>query len=179
MAKQLVPVANRPVLHYVMQHLAEAGLDEVGVIMSPETGGQILEALEDNPWGLSFTHIVQENPLGLAQAVKEARPFLGDDPFVMYLGDNLIGQGLGELISAFNANGADAAILLKEVDNPQAFGVAQVDSAGRVVTLIEKPPVPPSNLALVGAYVFSPSIDAAIGEIAPSQRGDLEVTDAI
>jgi glucose-1-phosphate thymidylyltransferase len=179
MAKQLVPVANRPVLHYVMGHLAQAGLREVGVIISPETGAQIEEALAPNPWGLHFSFLTQERPLGLAQAVKTARPFLGDDPFVMYLGDNLIGQGLTDFIATFARQGADAAILLKEVENPQAFGVAQVDDAGRVVTLVEKPPEPPSNLALVGAYVFSPAIHGAIDRIEPSWRGELEITDAI
>ncbi|MFN8516876.1 MAG: glucose-1-phosphate thymidylyltransferase [Chloroflexia bacterium] len=179
MAKQLVPVANRPVLHYVMQHLADVGITQVGIIISPETGHQIRESLAANPWGFTFHFIVQDEPRGLAHAVVVARPFLGDDPFVMYLGDNLLGAGIQELVGNFVAASADAAILLKEVPNPQAFGVAEVDSAGRVVGLIEKPQVPPSNLALVGAYTFSPAIHRAIGAIQPSWRGELEITDAI
>jgi glucose-1-phosphate thymidylyltransferase len=179
MAKQLAPVANQPVLHYVMRHLAEVGIKEVGVIISPETGMQIQEALAPNPWGFNLTFIEQPQPLGLAQAVKTARPFLQDDPFVMYLGDNLIGQGIQPLIDQFTNAHADAAILLKEVPNPRAFGVAAVDSEGRVITLVEKPQNPPSNLALVGAYVFSPAIHEAIDQIAPSWRNELEITDAI
>ena len=179
MAKQLVPVANRPVLHYVMQHLADVGITEVGVVISPETGHQIREALDDNPWSLTFTYILQDQPRGLAQAVQVAQPFLGDDSFVMYLGDNLLGQGIGDLVRSFAEARADAAILLKEVENPQAFGVAQVDADGKVLTLVEKPQHPQSNLALVGAYVFSPAIHAAIGRIQPSWRGELEITDAI
>ena len=139
MAKQLAPVANQPVLHYVMRHLADVGIHEVGVIISPETGAQIQEALAPNPWGFQLTFIEQAQPLGLAQAVKTARPFLHDDPFVMYLGDNLLGQGLQPLIDQFTNAHADAAILLKEVPNPRAFGVAQVDEEGRVITLVEKP----------------------------------------
>jgi len=179
MAKQLVPVANRPVLHYVMQHLRDAGLERVGVVISPETGGQIRAALEANPWCLQFTFIVQPQPLGLAHAIKVARDFLAEDPFVMYLGDNLIGQGIRDFTRSLAETGADAAILLKEVADPRLFGVAEVDGAGRVLRLVEKPADPPSRLALVGVYVFSSEIHQAIDTLQPSHRGELEITDAI
>jgi glucose-1-phosphate thymidylyltransferase len=177
-AKQIIPVANRPILSYVMQHIAEAGIRDVGVIISPETGAQIRAALEEN-FDLDFTFITQEQPLGLAHAVKAARRYLGDDPFVMYLGDNLVGQGIRDFVRAFQDSTADAIVLLKRVENPTMFGVAQVDGAGRILRLIEKPKEPPSDLALVGVYFFSPRIHDAIAEIAPSWRGELEITDAI
>jgi glucose-1-phosphate thymidylyltransferase len=179
MPKQLVPVANRPVLHFVMQHLADAGLRQVGVIISPETGDQIRQALEGNPWALEFTFIVQERPLGLAHAIKVARSFLGDEPFVMYLGDNLIGEGLRRFTGLLEETQADAAILLKEVSDPRLFGVAEVDGEGHVLRLVEKPANPLSHFALVGIYVFSAAIHAAIDQIQPSARGELEITDAI
>ncbi|MDR7420338.1 MAG: glucose-1-phosphate thymidylyltransferase [Armatimonadota bacterium] len=177
--KQLVPVANRPVLHYVMRHLREAGLRQVGVVISPETGPQIRRALEANPWALDFTFIVQDRPAGLAHAIGVARGYLADEPFVMYLGDNLIGQGIREFTRSLEATGADAAILLKAVPDPRLFGVAEVDGQGRVLRLVEKPADPPSALALVGVYMFSPVIHQAIEEIRPSARGELEITDAI
>lgn len=179
MAKQLVPIANKPVLSYVMQHLQEANIKEVGVIISPETGSQIQDALSKNPWGLNLTYILQEQPLGLAHAVKVAQSYLKEEDFIMCLGDNLIGSGIGGFIETFNASGVDALILLKEVDDPRMFGVAEVDSHGHIIRLVEKPKEPPSNLALVGAYVFSPVIYDAISRIRPSWRGELEITDAI
>lgn len=179
MAKQLVPVANRPVLSYVMQHLQEADIQEVGVIISPETGSQIREALSKNPWKFEFTYILQDQPLGLAHAVKVAQAYLKEDDFIMCLGDNLIGCGISELIQTFRSSQADALIVLKEVEDPRMFGVAEFDSQGGIVRLIEKPKEPPSNLALVGDYIFSPAIYEAISEIKPSWRGELEITDAI
>ncbi len=177
--KQLIPVANKPILFYVMRHIREAGIKDVGVIISPETGQQVKEALSSMDLGVRLTYIVQERPLGLAHAVKVGRFYLGDEPFVMYLGDNLIGQGIGELIHTFEESCNDAVVLLKEVADPHLFGVAELDRNGRVVRLVEKPKVPPSNLALVGLYAFSPEIHRAIDQIKPSRRGELEITDAI
>jgi len=180
MAKQLVPVANRPVIHYVMDQIAEVGIREVGVVVPPGEGGeQIKEALSSNPWGLSFTFIVQEEPKGLAHAVMVSRDYLGQAPFLMYLGDNLIGQSMGGFVEEFEKTRPDALILLKGVEDPRMFGVAVVDEAGRVIRLIEKPKEPPSKLALVGVYLFSPKIHEAIAQIKPSFRGELEITDAI
>ena len=179
-AKQLVPVANRPILFYVLDNLLEAGIRDVGIIISPETGKAIQEAVGDgSTWGMKFKYIWQEEPLGLAHAVKVARPFLATDPFIMYLGDNLIGSGIGAFRETFEKSNADASILLKKVGNPSSFGIAEVNSQGRVCRLVEKPQDPQSSLALVGIYFFSPKIHGAIDRIRPSARGELEITDAI
>lgn len=178
-AKQLIPIANRPVVHYVMDHLHAAGIREVGVIVAPETANQIRAALDANPWQFAFTFITQHQPLGLAHTLIVARDFLGSDPFVMYLGDNLIGSGLEPPLDLFRRERADAVILLKAVPDPRQFGVAVMDGAGRLTRLVEKPAQPPSNLALVGVYVFSPAIHDAVRTLRPSARGELEITDAI
>jgi glucose-1-phosphate thymidylyltransferase len=180
-AKQLVPVANRPVLMYVIDNLADAGISDIGVIISPETGREIQTALGDgSAWGVKFTFIPQDRPAGLAHAVATARSFLGSSDFVMYLGDNLIGTMIRDAVDRFRAEPSFAAsIMLKEVANPTAFGVAEIDGKGEVTRLVEKPKEPKSNLALVGVYMFRPSIFEAIGQIKPSARGELEITDAI
>lgn len=177
--KQLIPIANRPVVHYVMDHLHAAGVREVGVIVAPETAEQIKAALQENLWQFALTFISQERPLGLAHTLVIARDFLGSDPFVMYLGDNLVGSGLKSLVDKFHQEHADAVILLKAVADPRRFGVAVMDSAGRLTRLVEKPAEPPSNLALVGVYIFSPAVHDAVRAIHPSARGELEITDAI
>lgn len=179
MAKQLIPVANRPILHYVMDEIERTSITDVGLIISPETGHDIKESLKDNPWNCKMTFIIQKEPLGLAHAVQTARDFLKEDDFLMYLGDNLVSQDLKSFTETFRRDRPDGLILLKEVENPTMFGVAEVDKKGEVLKLIEKPKDPPSNLALVGVYLFSSKIHSAISSITPSWRGELEITDAI
>jgi glucose-1-phosphate thymidylyltransferase len=178
-AKQLVPVANKPVLFYAIEAMAQAGIDDVGVIIAPETGDEIRAAAGDgSKFGVKLTYIVQDDPLGLAHAVLTAEPFLGQSPFVMYLGDNLLQGGIEDLLAAFQEHGPDALILLTPVPDPQNYGVAELRD-GAVVKLVEKPAQPATDLALVGVYMFTAAVHAAARAIKPSARGELEITDAI
>jgi len=180
-AKQLVPVANKPILFYGLEDMAAAGINEIGIVIG-DTGDEIKAAVGDGSrWGLDVTYLPQDAPLGLAHCVLIARDFLGDDDFVMYLGDNLLQQGLKEFVDHFEEDREDVAaqILLCKVPDPQRFGVAELDARGEVVRLVEKPAEPPSDLALVGIYLFDASIHDAVRAIGPSARGELEITDAI
>ncbi len=178
-AKQLVPVANKPVLFYAIEAMAQAGIDEVGIIIAPETGDEIRRAAGDGArFGVRITYILQDEPAGLAHAVLTAEPFLGDSPFVMYLGDNLLQGGIEDLVAAFRDHQPDALILLTPVPDPESYGVAEL-SDGAVVRLVEKPPEPRTNLALVGVYMFTAAVHDAAKAIEPSARGELEITDAI
>jgi glucose-1-phosphate thymidylyltransferase len=179
-AKQLVPVANKPVLFYGIEAMAAAGIREVGIIIAPETGDEIREAAGDGAqFGVKISYIVQDEPAGLAHAVLTAEPFLGASPFVMYLGDNLLQGGMEELVNHFRGGAAEALILLTPVPDPQNYGVAELGANGNVVRLVEKPPEPATDLALVGVYMFTPQIHEAARAIKPSARGELEITDAI
>jgi glucose-1-phosphate thymidylyltransferase len=178
-AKQLVPVANKPVLFYGIEAMAAAGIEEVGIIIAPETGAEIQAAAGDgSQFGVRIEYIEQDEPAGLAHAVLTAEPFLKDSPFVMYLGDNLLRDGIVDLVATFRADSPDALILLTPVSDPQSYGVAEL-SDGRVARLVEKPKEPKSDLALVGVYMFTPAIFDAARSIEPSWRGELEITDAI
>ncbi|MEV4439890.1 glucose-1-phosphate thymidylyltransferase [Streptomyces sp. NPDC049577] len=178
-AKQLVPVANKPVLFYVLEAIADAGITEVGIVVG-ETADEIRAAVDSGGFtGLDITYIPQEAPLGLAHAVRVAQDFLGDDDFLMYLGDNFIVGGVTGLVEEFRATRPDAQILLTRVPDPTAFGVAELDEHGAVIGLEEKPEKPKSDLALVGVYLFTPAIHEAVRSIEPSWRGELEITHAI
>jgi glucose-1-phosphate thymidylyltransferase len=192
-AKQLVPIANKPILFYVVEDMAAAGIKHIGVVVSPESGAEIEAALGDgSQFGVELTYVPQADPLGLAHCVLIARDFLGDDDFVMYLGDNMLQQQLKPLVDRFvaertrppeldepNREMPAAQILLAHVDDPRQFGVAEVDAHGGVIRLVEKPADPPSDLALAGVYIFDKRVHDAVRAIDPSARGELEITDAI
>lgn len=183
-AKQLVPVANKPILFYGIEAMVSAGITDIGVIVG-DTRAEVMAALGDgSQWGAHITFIPQDQPLGLAHCVLIASDFLGDDDFVMYLGDNLLEQDLAAFVRAFesaraSSNPPTAQILLKQVPDPHRFGIAVLDAEGHVVHLVEKPADPPTDLALVGVYLFDKTINEAVRSIQPSPRGELEITDAI
>jgi glucose-1-phosphate thymidylyltransferase len=191
-AKQLVPIANKPIIHYGIESMAAAGIKNIGIVVSAGND-EIADALGDGSrFGVSLTYIPQDDPLGLAHCVLIARDFLGGEDFVMFLGDNMLEQDLQQFVDRFLGDrerqpelgdGDDgecvAQILLTHVDDPTQFGVVELDKRGEIVRLVEKPKAPPSDLALVGVYLFDPTIHDAVRAIAPSARGELEITDAI
>ena len=178
-AKQLVPIANKPILHYVIEDLVGVGITDLGIVVG-DTGKEIEKSVGDgSQWNADITYIHQEEPLGLAHAVLISESFLGQEKFVMYLGDNMFEDSLHEVVEDFEKSSTNARLLLAKVDNPQAFGVAEVDEQGAIKGLVEKPENPKSDLALVGVYLFDPTIHRAVKAIEPSDRGELEITDAI
>jgi glucose-1-phosphate thymidylyltransferase len=178
-AKQLVPVANKPVLFYGLEAIRDAGITDVGIVVG-ETEPAIRDAVGDGgAFGLDVAYLRQDAPRGLAHAVLIARDYLGDDDFVMYLGDNFIVGGIAGLVDEFRSGRPDAQIMLTSVPDPRQFGVAELDTAGEVVGLEEKPREPKSDLALVGVYIFTPAVHEAVAKLEPSWRGELEITEAI
>lgn len=179
-AKQLIPVANKPVLFRVIEAIRDAGITDIGIVVG-DTSPEIREVVNGGErWGVNITYLEQDAPLGLAHAVKISRDFLGDDRFVMFLGDNVIQGGISPLIADFaNHHEWNSQIVLTRVEHPEQYGVAKLANDGRIERLIEKPKEPPSDLALVGIYMFDHHIFEATNAIKPSDRGELEITDAI
>lgn len=180
-AKHLIPIANKPVIHYTLEALRAAGIEEIGIIVSPNVEEEFRSALGDGKsWGAKIEYLLQREPKGLAHAVSCARDYVDDQPFLVYLGDNLLQNGVKRLISEFPESRANATIVLTEVEDPRSFGVAVLKANGSAITkLVEKPQEPPSKLAIVGVYLFDRHIFEAIEAIMPSRRGELEITDAI
>ena len=177
-AKQLVPIANKPILFYAIEELVACGIREIGVVVG-ETKDQIVEAVGDGSrFGANVTYIEQPAPLGIAHAVKIAEEFLGDSPFVLFLGDNLLKEGISSYVDQFRTSCHNSLVLLCPVEEPSNFGVAQLDGE-RLVRVMEKPKKPPSNLAVIGIYFFDAKVFDAIRRIKPSDRGELEITDTI
>lgn len=177
-AKQLIPVANKPILFYAIESIRDAGINDIGIIVG-ETAEEVKGAVGDgSKWGVKITYIKQDEPLGLAHAVRTAGNYLKDDEFVMFLGDNLIKDGITQLVDTFRKNKPNSQILLAKVKNPQMFGVAEIDG-DRIIRLVEKPKEYISDLALVGVYMFDRNVHDVIETLKPSWRGEYEITDAI
>jgi glucose-1-phosphate thymidylyltransferase len=178
--KQLIPIANKPTSQYVLEDLVRAGIKEIAIVLGKIYPEKVVECYgEGSKFGAEITYVNQGEPHGIAHAVKICKDFIGDDRFIVYLGDNMIKGGIANFTKRFERSEADAMILLSKVKDPSHFGVAEFNVEGKLVRLIEKPKIPPSNLALAGIYFFSPAIFVAISEIKPSRRGELEITDAI
>ncbi|MGH9441713.1 MAG: glucose-1-phosphate thymidylyltransferase [Thermoanaerobaculia bacterium] len=177
-AKQLVPVANKPVLFYAIEAIVAAGIREIGIVVG-DTRAEVKAAVGDgSKFGAKIRYIEQDAPRGLAHAVLISEEFLRGEPFVMYLGDNLIANGITSLVEEYRRLQCNSQILLAKVPNPSSFGVAEL-SGGKIVRLVEKPALPKSDLALVGVYMFDDTIFEAVHAIRPSERNELEITDAI
>lgn len=176
--KHLIPLANKPLLQYNVEMVTKIGIDQIGIVVSPDTIDLYRGYLGGKRWGTNFTYLLQENPKGLAHAVSCAEEFVGDEPFLVYLGDNLLNYNLGQMVDQFVDDKASASILLAPVEDPERFGVAQIEN-GEIERLLEKPDDPPTNLAIIGTYLFRKEIFEAIDEIEPSDRGEFEITDAI
>lgn len=177
--KHMLPIANKPMLLYGLEHLRNAGITDIGIILGPIKEGVVETIGDGSGFGVNVTYIEQPDPLGLAHAVKVSESFIGGDSFVMYLGDNLLRQGVADFVHVFNEKKLDCVVGVSPVQNPSSFGIAELDSNGRIVRLVEKPKEPKSNLALIGVYVFGNSIFDAVARIKPSWRNELEITDAI
>ncbi len=178
--KQLIPIANKPVIFYAIEDLRDAGIKDIGIILGTNMPNKIKDALGDgSKFGVNITYIMQGDPKGLAHAAKTAQDFVGNDSFVMYLGDNILKSGIEEFVDGFDESDYSARILLQPVEDPRQFGVAELNDEEEVINLVEKPEHPKSNLALVGIYLFKSQIFNAIDQIKPSWRGELEITDAI
>jgi glucose-1-phosphate thymidylyltransferase len=176
--KHMIPIANEPMVYYGLRHLAEGGIREVGIILGPLYEGLEQAVGDGTAFGLRVTYIRQGEPKGLAHAVLCARDYLADEPFVMYLGDNLLQEGIRGFVHQFDQGGTDAIIGVTQVPNARSYGVVEMDG-DRIVSIEEKPPVPKSDLALIGVYLFSPAIHSIVAQLKPSGRGELEITDAI
>lgn len=179
--KQLVPVAGKAVLEHVLQNIVATGITDIGVVVGDGAGAAAIRAAvgDGARFGARLTYLRQDRPLGLAHAVLVAREFLGDDDFLMYLGDNMLPEGVGEVVDAFRADRPAAQLVVQKVADPRAYGVAETDEDGNVLALAEKPAEPASDLALIGVYCFTPAVHEAVAAIGPSARGELEITDAV
>ena len=176
--KHLIPIANKPMIHYALEAVGNAGIRDVGIVLNPDTGGEIRDALGDGAaWGLAITYVMQDAPLGLAHVIQSAETFLRREPFVFFLGDNVVVDGIRQFVERFQAGDDDCHLVLARVRDPQRFGVAEVEGK-RVVRVVEKPDRPVSDFAVTGIYVYASPIFEAVHAIRPSVRGELEISDA-